>query len=93
MTHPVNWPKKTFFYPIGNTPPVCFTHDLAPEENAEILLLACGDPRSILYTVHADLAPGMFSPLLSPYPQKLMLERRIQKIRHYMLRLGTCRPR
>jgi len=62
MTHPVNWPKKTFFYPIGNTPPVCFTHDLAPEENAEILLLACGDPRSILYTVHADLAPGMFNP-------------------------------
>ncbi|KIM36063.1 hypothetical protein M413DRAFT_449391 [Hebeloma cylindrosporum] len=57
MTHPVNWPKKTFFYPIGNTPPVCFTQDLAPEENAEILLLACGDPRSILYTVHADLAP------------------------------------
>ena len=92
MTHPVNWPKKTFFYPIGNTPPVCFTHDLAPEENAEILLLACGDPRSILYTVHADLSPGMLS-LCHLRPLKLILERRIQKLGHYVLRLGACCPR
>jgi hypothetical protein len=59
MTPPVVWPKITFFYPIGNTPPVCLTQDLAPEENANILLLACGDPRSILYTVYVDLALGM----------------------------------
>ncbi|KDR84228.1 hypothetical protein GALMADRAFT_56123 [Galerina marginata CBS 339.88] len=57
MAHPVLWPKKTFFYPVGNTPPFCLTQELAPEENAEILLVACGDPRSILYTVHVDLAP------------------------------------
>ncbi|KAF9536108.1 hypothetical protein CPC08DRAFT_771728 [Agrocybe pediades] len=57
MPHPVLWPKKTFFYPVGNTPPICLTQDLSPEENAEILLLGCGDPRSILYTVHVDLAP------------------------------------
>ncbi|KAF9562458.1 hypothetical protein CPC08DRAFT_633992 [Agrocybe pediades] len=57
MTHPVLWPKKSFFYPIGNTPPVCFTRHLPPEEGANVLLLACGDPRSILYTVYADHAP------------------------------------
>ncbi|KAF9476997.1 hypothetical protein BDN70DRAFT_838433 [Pholiota conissans] len=62
MVHPVYWPKKWFFYPIGNTPPVCLTQDLAPEKNAEILLLGCGDPRNILYTVYADLAPD-FRPL------------------------------
>ncbi|KAF8204577.1 hypothetical protein BJ912DRAFT_1072320, partial [Pholiota molesta] len=58
MAHPVIWPKKLFFYPIGNTPPVCLTQGLSPEKSAEILLLGCGDPRSILYTVYADLAPG-----------------------------------
>ncbi|PPQ71587.1 hypothetical protein CVT26_010555 [Gymnopilus dilepis] len=60
MAHPVLWPKKSFFYPIGNTPPTCFTQDLAPELRADVLLLACGDPRSIFYTVYADLAPGLW---------------------------------
>ncbi|KJA29585.1 hypothetical protein HYPSUDRAFT_126061 [Hypholoma sublateritium FD-334 SS-4] len=55
MAHPVIWPKKTFFYPIGNTPPVCLTQNLSPEKNAQILLLGCGDPRSILYTIYSDL--------------------------------------
>ncbi|CAA7259328.1 unnamed protein product [Cyclocybe aegerita] len=55
MAYPVLWPRKLFFYPIGNTSPVCFTQELAPEVDADILLLACGDPRSILYTIHADL--------------------------------------
>jgi len=53
MSHPVLWPKKTFFYPIGNTSPVCLTQALAPEESANVLLLGCGDPRSILYTIYA----------------------------------------
>ncbi|KAF8958508.1 hypothetical protein BDZ97DRAFT_1762138 [Flammula alnicola] len=60
MAHPVIWPKKNFFYPIGNTPPVCFTQELAPEENAEILLLGCGDPRTrniLLLTFVADGVP------------------------------------
>ena len=57
MAHPVLWPKKTFFYPIGNTAPSCFTRDLAPEIDADILLLGCGDPRSILYTIHSDHCP------------------------------------
>ncbi|KAG5642527.1 hypothetical protein DXG03_002600 [Asterophora parasitica] len=55
MAHSVFWPKKTFFYPIGNTSPISFTQGLAPETPAKILLLGCGDPRSILYTVHTEL--------------------------------------
>ena len=57
MSHPVLWPKKNFFYPIGNTPPVCLTQDLPPEQSASVLLLGCGDPRSILYTLFAGAKP------------------------------------
>ena len=57
MAHPVLWPKKVFFYPIGNTAPSYFTRDLAPEIGADILLLGCGDPRSILYTIHSEHCP------------------------------------
>ncbi len=54
MSHPATWPNA-FFYPIGNTPPVCLTQDLPPNIPADILLLGCGDPRNILYTCFADL--------------------------------------
>ncbi|KAI6100532.1 hypothetical protein F5141DRAFT_303100 [Pisolithus sp. B1] len=54
MSHPLYWPGRTFFYPIGNTPAVCLTEELPPEHNANVLLLGCGDPRHILYTVYAD---------------------------------------
>ncbi|KNZ78639.1 hypothetical protein J132_11080 [Termitomyces sp. J132] len=54
MAHPVTWAKKKFFYPIGNTPPASFTSDLDAETSAAILLLGCGDPRSILYTVYSE---------------------------------------
>ena len=64
MAHPLLWPKKQFFYPIGNTPATCFTQQLAPEDAADVLLLGCGDPRSIMFTVHVDLGGGMYrSPL------------------------------
>ncbi|KAI9656846.1 MAG: hypothetical protein M1821_003485 [Bathelium mastoideum] len=45
-----------FFYPLGNTPAVCLTQDLAPEQSATILLLGCGDVRNVLFTTFAD--PG-----------------------------------
>ncbi|KAG6811935.1 hypothetical protein H0H92_005164 [Tricholoma furcatifolium] len=55
MAHTVLWPKKKFFYPIGNTPPVSFTSDLdINQTQASILLLGSGDPRSILYTVYTE---------------------------------------
>jgi hypothetical protein len=47
MSHPLLWPKITFFYPIGNTPAVSLTHDLAAEDDARILLLGCGDLRNM----------------------------------------------
>lgn len=56
MAHPTFWPHKTFFYPIGNTSPIQLTQFLAPKEDASVLLLGCGDPRNILYTLHTSAA-------------------------------------
>lgn len=56
MAHPAFWRQKTFFYPIGNTPPILLTQFLAPKEDANALLLGCGDPRNILYTLYASAA-------------------------------------
>ncbi|KAF9067981.1 hypothetical protein BDP27DRAFT_1328083 [Rhodocollybia butyracea] len=54
MSTPLYWPGKYFFYPIGNTPAVSFTRDLSPRTPANILLLGCGDPRSVLFTVYNE---------------------------------------
>jgi hypothetical protein len=56
MAHPLVRPGKYFFYLIGNTSAVCLTRDLAPEEPADIdiLLLGCGDPRNVLYTIFCE---------------------------------------
>ncbi|PPR04635.1 hypothetical protein CVT24_011853 [Panaeolus cyanescens] len=56
MAHPAIYPKKTFFYPVGNTPAISLTKHLPPEENADILLLGCGDARHIIYTVHSEMS-------------------------------------
>ncbi|KAJ7746839.1 hypothetical protein DFH07DRAFT_889361 [Mycena maculata] len=53
MSHPVLWPKA-FFYPVGNSSAICLTDNLPPENPANVLLLGCGDPRHILYTLHVD---------------------------------------
>ncbi|EUC54469.1 MYND finger protein [Rhizoctonia solani AG-3 Rhs1AP] len=59
MSHPPFWLTKQFFYPVGNTAAISFTQDLSPEQSAaDILLLGCGDPRSILYTLYSDLTIG-----------------------------------
>ncbi|PIL27077.1 hypothetical protein GSI_10216 [Ganoderma sinense ZZ0214-1] len=42
------------FYPIGNTTAVSLTRDLPPDVHANILLLPCGDPRNVLYTVFCE---------------------------------------
>jgi hypothetical protein len=55
MAHPTLYQPKPYFYPIGNTSPVCLTENLAPEEDAQILLLGCGDPRNILFTIYSEL--------------------------------------
>ena len=48
----------TFFYPLGNTPAVCLTQDLPPELDADVLLLGCGDARSVLYTIYVNTEQG-----------------------------------
>ncbi|EUC54441.1 MYND finger protein [Rhizoctonia solani AG-3 Rhs1AP] len=58
MSHPFYWLPKPFFYPIGNTPATSLTHDLSPEQPADILSLGCGDPRNILFTLYSDLTVG-----------------------------------
>ncbi|KAG8755748.1 hypothetical protein FRC11_005812 [Ceratobasidium sp. 423] len=59
MSHPPFWIDKQFFYPIGNTPAISLTQDLSPEQpTADILLLGCGDPRNILFTLYSDLTVG-----------------------------------
>ncbi|KAF1967994.1 hypothetical protein BU23DRAFT_602460 [Bimuria novae-zelandiae CBS 107.79] len=42
-----------YFYPVGNTPPVCLTQNLPPDRDAAVLLLGCGDIRNILFTAYA----------------------------------------
>ncbi|KAF8472696.1 hypothetical protein BDZ91DRAFT_676670 [Kalaharituber pfeilii] len=54
MLHPAVIRKINFFYPIGNTPAVLLTQSLEPEQPVNALLLGCGDPRSILYTVYSN---------------------------------------
>ena len=56
MSHLLFWPTITYFYPVGNTSAVCLTEGLPPESKADLLLLACGDPRHILYTVYTNEA-------------------------------------
>ncbi|KAH6869723.1 hypothetical protein BKA70DRAFT_1210708 [Coprinopsis sp. MPI-PUGE-AT-0042] len=48
------WPSKYYFYPIGNTSAVSLTGDLPPEEPAKLLLLGCGDPRNVLFTIFTE---------------------------------------
>lgn len=43
-----------YFHPLGNTPAVSLTQDLPPENDADILLLGCGDARNILFTCFTD---------------------------------------
>ncbi|KAJ7168671.1 hypothetical protein C8R46DRAFT_1092306 [Mycena filopes] len=54
MSHPLVFQGKYFFYPIGNTSAVSLLRDIAPEEPANVLLLGCGDPRSVLYSIFSE---------------------------------------
>ncbi|CAE6445341.1 unnamed protein product [Rhizoctonia solani] len=59
MSHPPFWLTKQFFYPIGNTAAISLTQDLSPEQSAaDILLLGCGDPRNIIFTLYSDRLIG-----------------------------------
>ncbi|KAF5392995.1 hypothetical protein D9757_001149 [Collybiopsis confluens] len=51
MSQPPYWLGRYFFYAIGNTPTISFTRDLPPRTPGHILLLGCGDPRNVLFTI------------------------------------------
>ncbi|KAF2852444.1 hypothetical protein T440DRAFT_477389 [Plenodomus tracheiphilus IPT5] len=50
----VHTTQVPWFYPTGNTPPVCLTQTLPPEQDTALLLLGCGDFRSILFTAYSE---------------------------------------
>ncbi|PIL27060.1 hypothetical protein GSI_10199 [Ganoderma sinense ZZ0214-1] len=54
MASSLYFPGKYWFYPIGNTSAVCLTRDVPPDLPVSILLLPCGDPRNVLYTVYCE---------------------------------------
>ncbi|KAI1768471.1 hypothetical protein GGR53DRAFT_410482 [Hypoxylon sp. FL1150] len=47
-------PYTTSFCPLGNTPVVSLTRSLPQGEDADILLLGCGDVRNVLYTTYSE---------------------------------------
>ncbi|KAF2193568.1 hypothetical protein K469DRAFT_789378 [Zopfia rhizophila CBS 207.26] len=55
---PSHLQQNPWFYPVGNTPAVCLTQSLPPDQNASILLLGCGDIRNILFTTYAGIRLG-----------------------------------
>ncbi|KAG9124131.1 hypothetical protein FRC07_012716, partial [Ceratobasidium sp. 392] len=55
MSHPLTWPSLPEFCPIRQFPATSLTQDLSPEQSADILLLGCGDPCHILYTISTDV--------------------------------------
>ncbi|KAJ7171688.1 hypothetical protein C8R43DRAFT_22063 [Mycena crocata] len=54
MAHPLVFPGRYFFYPVGNTSAVSLLRDIAPEDPANVLLLGCGDPRNVLYSIFCE---------------------------------------
>ncbi|KAJ7832644.1 hypothetical protein B0H14DRAFT_3087763 [Mycena olivaceomarginata] len=51
MSKPLLWPGKRYFYAIGNTSAVSLARDMPPEKDINLLLLGCGDPRNVLFTL------------------------------------------
>ncbi|KAJ7864757.1 hypothetical protein B0H14DRAFT_3602063 [Mycena olivaceomarginata] len=54
MAHPLYWPGKRYFYAIGNTSAVSLARDVAPDKDISLLLLGCGDPRNVLFTLFSE---------------------------------------
>ncbi|KAF8205702.1 hypothetical protein K438DRAFT_519346 [Mycena galopus ATCC 62051] len=54
MAHPLFWPGKRYFYAFGNTSAVSLARDVTPDQDISLLLLGCGDPRNILFTLFSE---------------------------------------
>jgi len=65
MFTPTRVQLKYWFYPTGNTPAVNLLRDIPPsdnkkEDNVNLLLLACGDPRNIFFSLWCEQGHGRF---------------------------------
>ncbi|KAI8843747.1 hypothetical protein BC829DRAFT_400724 [Chytridium lagenaria] len=56
MSRPTPFPPISYTRGYGNSAPINLLHNLPPEEDAVALMLASGDPRSILFTIHTALS-------------------------------------
>ena len=74
MIKPAHIERLSFFYAIGNTPAVCLTQHLPPDQDASLLLLGCGDARNILFTAYAGAGSGKGYGIcpLSPMQRRLI---------------------
>jgi len=54
MLYSVDASPRQSFSPLSSDPPALLTRDLPPAAEANCLLLGCGDPRNILYTLFHD---------------------------------------
>ena len=65
---------KYWYYPVGNTPAVNLLRDLSPDcgrqDCVNILSLACGDPRNVLFSLWSDQKNGDPTLLLYPLTQR-----------------------
>ncbi|KAI5808996.1 hypothetical protein DFH27DRAFT_510162 [Peziza echinospora] len=52
MLHPAYINLTYYFHATSTTPATCLTQDIPPEQPANILLLSCGDPGNILFTLY-----------------------------------------
>lgn len=60
MVTPTHLLTDIFFYAVGNTPAVNLTSSVPPDQDADILLLGCGDVRNILFSIYIGMGNGMF---------------------------------
>ena len=58
MVRPARIERLSFFYAAGNTPAVCLTEHLPPDQDATLLLLGCGDARNVIFTAYAGAGFG-----------------------------------
>lgn len=60
MVTPTHLLTDTFFYAVGNTPAVNLTSSVPPDQDADVLLLGCGDVRNILFSIYTGIGNGAF---------------------------------
>lgn len=60
MATPTHLLTASYFYAAGNTPAVNLTSPIPPDQDADVLLLGCGDLRNVLFSVYAGVGSGVY---------------------------------